>query len=83
MKPWEIIKISSKCLLCSKKFDWWEEVIVKTPDWACFCYSCIEKIDDQNEYDMDNGEWWVVVEAWQPDLELEYMEAEIELILDE
>jgi len=52
--------VSEKCLICSKKFDWNEVIIIKAPEWACFCLKCIESFEDNNKYTWNEA--WITTE---------------------
>ena len=58
----EIIKVEpKKCLPCERSFNFNEEFLIKMPEWACFCMSCIEKYPDNNVYSGE-WEWWLSLE---------------------
>ena len=52
--------VSDQCLLCPRKFEWNEVIIIKAPEWACFCMDCIEKFEDNHEYKWYNA--WISTE---------------------
>ena len=64
--------VQEDCLTCSKKFDWWEVVIIKAPEWACFCQKCAEKYPDPVQYDWKENcfivhefKWKEIYEFWK------------------
>lgn len=59
------IPVEESCLTCDKKFNWQEEIAIKSPEWANFCKNCHQKYKDENVYDFSRtGEWWLYV--WYP-----------------
>lgn len=52
--------VSEQCLFCRKKFSWNQVIIIKAPEWACFCMDCEDKFEDTNKY--KGKEWWIVHE---------------------
>ena len=49
--------VKNQCLTCIKKFNWNEIIIIKAPEWACFCLKCWDKYPDLKKYDGDINAW--------------------------
>ena len=60
IKDWEEIKVEDSCILCNRKFDWHEQIIVKLPEWTSFWLCCSSKTTDKTEYEMP--ECWSTVQ---------------------
>jgi len=57
--------VPDNCLICSRKFEWNETTIIKTPEWATFCIKCAAEYPDPKVYDKDIECWLVHCYRWQ------------------
>jgi len=57
--------VSEKCLICSKKFDWNEVIIIKAPEWACFHLDCWGKFPYDKVYDWEVNCWICTEYKWK------------------